>query len=58
MEWISKREIFQVRNKLDLEYFCKIGMNLRLGHKMELSQNIFVDMELDLEILVQEEQRE
>ena len=32
-----------------LEDFCEIGMNLRLGQKLELSEKIFVKLKLDLE---------
>ena len=32
-----------------LEYFCEIGMNLRLRQNLELSENIFAKMKLDLE---------
>ena len=32
-----------------LEYFCEIGMNLRLRQKSELSQNLFAKLKLDLE---------
>ena len=32
-----------------LEYFCEIGMNLRLRQKLELSWNIFLKLKLDLE---------
>ena len=40
-----------------LEYFCEIGKNLRLRQNLELSQNIFAKLKLDLEFFVRREER-
>ena len=48
----------KTENKIVWECFPRIGPNLRLKQKTEMSQNIYGKSELDSEILVQEEQRE
>ena len=42
----NQRAILRLRrNEIVVEYFCRIGMNLRLRQKMKLSWEIFVELE-------------
>ena len=41
-----------------LEYFCEIGMILRLTQSLELSKIIFAELKLDLENCLSEEKGE
>ena len=36
--------------KWDLEYFCEVGKTLRLRQNLEMSQNNFAELKLDLEL--------
>ena len=45
-EW---RNFTKSEGKWDLEYFCEIEMILSLRQNFELSENIFVELKLDLE---------
>ena len=50
MKRVSKKsDFFKSEKEWDLEYFCEIGMILRLKQKLELSHNNFVELKLDLE---------
>ena len=49
MEWVV--------NETGVSLSRKINGDLRLRQKKKLSQNIFVDLELDLELFVQKKQR-
>ena len=43
---------------MGLRIICEIGTILRLRQKLELSENTFAELKLDLRIFVSEERRE
>ena len=46
----QKRETFsKSERKWDFEYFCRVGMISGLRQKLELSENVFVELKWDFE---------